>query len=119
MPPYVSIRFYKLRADADVQAFEQAFRAVRPTLGIERVLLLRGFQADEFDLAPSGYDYGSIHVYASLEEAVKTVQIAGGLLEQDEIPDALRPFVEFWRTAHAGPIAEGVVNGFTLVSESP
>ena len=38
---------------------------------------------------------------------------------QDDIPDALRPFIQFWRTAHAGPIANGVVNGFTLISESP
>lgn len=119
MPQYVSIRFYKLRDDADPAAFEQAFRDVRPTWGIERIMLLRGFPAETHPLAPSEYDYGSVHVYSDLDDAVKTVEMAGDLSEQDEIPDALQPFVKFWRTAHAGPIDHGVVNGFTLVSESP
>ena len=119
MPQYVSIRYYKLRDDADPTAFEQAFRDARPTWGIERIMLLRGFKADTHALAPSEYDYGSVHVYSDLDDAVKTVGMAGELSEQDEIPDALQPFVRFWRTAHAGPIDEGVVNGFTLISESP
>lgn len=119
MPQYVSIRFYKLRADADPADFEQAFQVARPTWGIERIMLLRGFKAETHALAPSDYDYGSVHVYSGLDDAVKTVEMAGDLAAQDDIPEALRPFIEFWRTAHAGPIDHGVVNGFTLISESP
>ena len=119
MPQYVSIRFYKLRDDADPAAFEQAFRDARPTWGIERIMLLRGFKADTHALAPSEYDYGSVHVYSDLDDAVKTVTMAGDMAAGDDIPEALRPFIQFWRTAHAGPIDHGVVNGFTLISESP
>ena len=97
MPQYVSIRFYKLRDDADPAAFEEAFREAPPTWGIERIMLLRGFKADTHPLAPSEYDYGSVHVYSDLDDAVKTVEMAGDLAEQDEIPDALQPFVRFWQ----------------------
>ncbi len=119
MPQYVSIRFYKLRDDADPAAFEEAFREAPPTWGIERILLLRGFKADTHALAPSEFDYGSIHIYSDLDDAVKTVDMAGDMSDRDDIPEALRPFIRFWRTAHAGPIEHGVVNGFTLIAESP
>jgi hypothetical protein len=67
----------------------------------------------------SKFDYGSVHIYSGLDDAVKTVAMAGDLAAKDDIPDALLPFIQFWRTAHDGPIAHGEVNGFTLISESP
>ena len=75
MPQYVSIRFYKLREDADPAAFEQAFRDARPTWGIERIMLLRGFGAETHALAPSKFDYGSVHIYSGLDDAVKTMEM--------------------------------------------
>ena len=42
MAQYVSVRFYKLTAEADPEAFEDAFHAFAPALGVERVMLLRG-----------------------------------------------------------------------------
>lgn len=119
MPQYVGIRFYKLHANADTAAFEQAFHDVQPKLGVERIMLLRGLPSNDVDLAPSDFDYGSIHIYASLEEATNTVRLATAMLDEPEIPEALRPFIHFWRTVHSGPIAESQVNGFTLVSNSP
>lgn len=119
MAQYVSIRFYKLHADADAAAFEQAFHNVQPTLGVERIMLLRGLPSNNVDLAPSDFDYGSIHIYASLEEATNTVRLANAMLDEPEIPQALRPFIHFWRTVHSTPIAEGQVNGFTLISNAP
>ena len=51
MSQYVSIRFYKLHADADAAAFEQAFHNAQPTLGVERIMLLRGLPPNNVDLA--------------------------------------------------------------------
>ena len=39
MAQYVSVRFYKLTAEADPEAFEDAFHAFTPALGVERVML--------------------------------------------------------------------------------
>ena len=91
----------------------------RAALGVERVMLLRGLSPNTLDLAPSQFDYGSIHIYASLEEASYTVKTATDLLTADEVPAALKPFLEFWRTAHAAPVEENVVNGFELLSNKP
>ena len=119
MAQYVSVRFYKLTAEADPKAFEDAFHAFAPALGVERVMLLRGLSPNTLDLAPSQFDYGSIHIYASLEEASYTVKTATDLLTADEVPTELEPFLEFWRTAHAAPVEENVVNGFELLSNKP
>ena len=119
MAQYVSVRFYKLTAEADPEAFEDAFHAFAPALGVERVMLLRGLSPNTLDLAPSQFDYGSIHIYASLEEASYTVKTATDLLTADEVPTELEPFLEFWRTAHAAPVEENVVNGFELLSNKP
>tara|TARA_B100000029_G_scaffold460698_1_gene491874 strand:- start:673 stop:1047 length:375 start_codon:yes stop_codon:yes gene_type:complete len=119
MAQYVSVRFYKLTAEADHKAFEQAFHSFAPALGVERVMLLRGLSPNMLGLAPSQFDYGSIHIYASLEEASYTVKTATDLLTADEVPTALKPFLEFWRTVHAAPLEENVVNGFELLSDKP
>ena len=119
MAQYVSVRFYKLTAEADHEAFEQAFHKVQPALGVERIMLLRGLSPNTLDLATSQFDYGSIHIYASLEEASYTVKTATDLLTDDNVPAALQSFIEFWRTAHAGPVEENLVNGFELLSDKP
>ena len=119
MPNYVAIRFYKLRPDTDPADFERTFTEVQPALGLQRLILLRGYGANALKLATSEYDYASIHFYASPEEVARTRDEMAEVDPQDELPDALQKLVTFWRVAHTDQAAQSIVNGFTLVSEMP
>ena len=71
------------------------------------------------NLAISEHDYASLHIYATLEDAAKTVRLAEALQLDDELPEPLAKLVQFWRAGHSAEISETSVNGFTLVSEVP
>ncbi len=119
MKSYVSVRFYKLRPGTDPTEFERAFRDLRPAVGLQRVFLLKGYSGDDANLAISKHDYASVHIYATLEDAAKTVRLAESLQPSDELPEPLAKLVQFWRAAHSDEVSETSVNGFTLVSEVP
>ena len=100
-------------------AFEQAFRDARPTWGIERIMLLRGFGAETHALAPSEYDYGSVHVSFRLGRCGQDRSDGGRHGGAGRYSRRLASIHPVLAHRHAGPIANGVVNGFTLISESP
>ena len=116
---YVSVRFYKLRPGTDPTEFERAFRELRPAVGLQKVFLLKGYRGDDVNLATSEHDYASVHIYATLEDAAKTVRLAEALQPDEELPEPLAKLVQFWRAAHSPEVSETSVNGFTLVSEVP
>ncbi len=116
---YVSVRFYKLRPGTDPTEFERAFRELRPAVGLEKDFLLKEYRGDDLNLATSEHDYASLHIYATLENAAKTVRLAEALQRDDELPKPLAKLVQFWRAAHSAEVSGTSVNGFTLVSEVP
>ncbi len=119
MPNYVSMRTYKLKPDADPAEFERAFAEMRPVLGLQKVFLLKGYVGVDPTLASSEFDYASIHIYASPEEAANTVKLAVDAQTCSELSAPLQRLVQFWRVAHSGALADAMVNGFTLVAETP
>ena len=119
MPAYVAIRFYKLGPDTDPADFERTFADVQPTLGLQRLFLLKRHAPSALELATSEYDYASIHFYTSPEEVARTRSRMADAQLEDELPAALQKLVAFWRAAHTDEAADSVVNGFTLVSETP
>ena len=119
MSSYVSLRTYTLKREADPAEFERAFAEVKPVLGLQKVLLLKGYAGDDPTLAGSEFDYASIHIYASPEEAAYTVKLAVEAQTRPELSEPLLRLVKFWRVAHSGELADALVNGFTLVAETP
>ena len=118
MDPFVSIRLYTLKPDADPKAFEAAFHRAHVARGLKRILLLKGYRSNNPKGAQSTYDYASIHFYANLDASQATSTALHAAMNGGDIPDDLADLIDFWRVAHTDTLAESVVNGFFQIHEA-
>lgn len=122
MPNFVAIRTYNLKPDADQAAFEKAFENIKPALGLQKVVLLRGYQGDR--VSKGAADYVSLHIFESDEACTAFFRPAFGSANMTELlsryPEELRPFLQIVAEAHLvmGDIAESTVHGYTPVHDT-
>jgi hypothetical protein len=112
MAKYIAIRTYQLKPEVDRKAFEAVFATVPPAAGLERVILLRGFEGNLPMVAQGAVDYVSLHVYDSPEGCARFFQAGQDVAAY---PAALQPFVQAVRQAHLGETADSTVYGYTVV----
>ena len=102
MSNFVAIRTYRLRPSLDRIAFEKVFGDVRPAMGLQKVLLLKGYQGNQPGAAKGEGDYVGLHVYESDEacsrffrpvwEGSQQGQSTSDIITQ--YPKGLRSFLE-------------------------
>lgn len=115
MSAYIAIRTYKLKPGVDRAAFEKAYEGVRPALGLQKVVLLKGYQGDQ-RVAKGDVDYIGLHVYESAEACAEFFQPAYEGKDETAYPEELRPFLQAVGKAHRGETAESAaVHGYTVV----
>ena len=122
MSAYVAIRTYKLKPGTDRAAFEKAFEDVEPSDGLQKVILLNGYQGDQPHVAKGEVDYVSLHVYDSDEACTEFFQRAYEAPEDADhaslYPEALQPFLRTVFKAHLGETAESSCHGYTVAHGS-
>jgi len=122
MLQYIAIRTYKLKPDVDKAVFEKVFGNVNGTLGLQKVILLKGYQGNQ-SVSKGEADYVSLHIFDSPEACAAFFQpayegINAGKEEADILshyPEELRPFLQVVNRARLGETAESMVHGYTLV----
>jgi heme-degrading monooxygenase HmoA len=118
MPTYIAIRTYKLKPEVDKGTFEQAFENVKAAMGLQKVVLLKGYQGDQ-RVAKGDVDYISLHTYESAEACAEFFKPAYESTDEAEIlskyPDELRTFLQTMGRAHQGETAESTIFGYTVI----